>query len=261
MKPTTTDTEALVQDRFGARAQAYITSQAHAKGADLERLIEIAQPQPDWVVLDVATGGGHTALKFAPHVARVVASDLTPQMLVAAEAHITGKGITNVTFRPANAESLPFDDATFDAVVCRIAPHHFDDAAQFVSEAVRVVKSGGLVLVQDHVLPEDTHAACYIDAFEKLRDPSHNRAFTESEWRAMFAEAGLTMIHSEIVQKQHAFEEWADRQGVTPRTKACLETLMQQAPPAVIAWMQPRDFGTPEATFAGYHIIIAGRKI
>ena len=252
--------QSLSQQRFGEHAQNYVTSPTHAKGVDLDRLVAIARSQPDWVVLDVATGGGHTALKFAPHVARVVASDITPQMLKAAEAHITGKGVANVEFREANAESLPFDANTFDLVTCRIAPHHFDDVMRFVREAARVVKPGGLVLVQDQQMPEDALIAGYVEAFEKLRDPSHNHACTEAEWRAAFVAAGLTVESVDTLTKSHAFDEWTTTQGVTPSTKACLEALVAAAPPAVVEWLQPRDFGTPEATFVNYHIIIAGRK-
>ena len=215
----------LSQQRFGESAENYVKSPTHAKGADLERLVELAQPQPHWHVLDVATGGGHTALKFAPHVAGVVASDITPQMLQAAETHITGRGKTNVEFRHAAAEHLPFDDETFDLVTCRIAPHHFDDAAQFVKEAARVVKPGCLVLVQDQLLPDDDLIGRYVETFEKLRDPSHNHAFNESEWRVMFAEAGLAVESVDTFTKSHSFDEWTTTQRVTSRTKACLVAL------------------------------------
>ncbi|MBN1250486.1 MAG: methyltransferase domain-containing protein, partial [Anaerolineae bacterium] len=163
----------LAQLRFGQFAQAYVTSAPHARGIDLDWLLDLAQPQPDWVMLDVATGGGHTALKFAPHVAHVTASDLTQRMLEAAEAHIRAQGIANVSFRQAAAEGLPFEDGSFDLVTCRIAPHHFEDAARFVEEAARVLKGGGVLLVQDHLVPEDPLIARYTEAFEKLRDPSH----------------------------------------------------------------------------------------
>src|ERR1044071_2143724 len=78
----------LVQETFGAAAQGYVTSSIHAKGGDLQRLIELARPRGDERLLDVATGGGHTALAFAPHVREDVATDLTPKMLAAAEAFI-----------------------------------------------------------------------------------------------------------------------------------------------------------------------------
>ena len=254
------DSKVLSQQRYSKFAGGYVTSKAHAKGAELDRLVEIAQPQPDWIVLDVATGGGHTALKFAPLVAQVVAMDITLKMLEAAEAHITDLGVENVAFRLADAADLPFEDEAFDLVTCRIAPHHFTDCARFVQEGTRVLKSGGLLLVQDHVLPEDEQAARYVDAFERLRDPSHNRAYAESEWGGMFQEAKLKVVHTEQITKEHEFLPWAERQGCTSGVIERLVSMMAQAPAAVVEWMQPRDFGTPQATFVNRHIIIAGRK-
>jgi ubiquinone/menaquinone biosynthesis C-methylase UbiE len=250
----------LSRKRFTQYAQGYVTSRTHAQGAELERLVEIAQPQPDWVVLDVATGGGHTALAFAPHVARVVATDLTPKMLEEAEAHVASQGVINVEFKLADAEDLPFEDETFDLVTCRIAPHHFPDCARFVQEGARVLRAGGLLLVQDHVLPYDEQAARAVDDFERLRDPSHNRSFNELEWRGMFGETGLAVIHTEQIVKRHAFLDWAQRQGCTPEVVKHLIEMMRHAPAAAIDWMQPQNWGTPEATFANRHIIIAGRK-
>jgi hypothetical protein len=115
-----------------------------------------------------------------------------------------------------------------------------------------------MLLVQDHVLPEDQPAARYVDAFERLRDPSHNRAFAESEWVGMFRDAGLTAIHTEQVVKQHNFVKWAERQDCTPEVTAQLIAQLLDAPPLVAAWMQPRDVGTSQATFVNHHILIAG---
>ena len=254
------DSKALSQERFGARAQDYVTSKVHAKGEELERFIAIAQPQADWVMLDIATGGGHTALKFAPLVARGVATDITPEMLERAEAHISSKGMQNVSFEPADAEDLPFADEAFDLVTCRIAPHHFPDCPRFVREGARVLKTGSMLLVQDHALPEDEKAARYVDAFERLRDPSHNRGYAQSEWVTMFEAAGLTVEHTEQIIKNHVFLAWAERQDCTPQVMVRLVKMVEQAPQGALDWMQPQDFGTPDARFVNHHIIIAGRK-
>ena len=64
--------KSLSQTQFGQNAAEYLTSKPHAQGQSLERMVALAAPQPDWHVLDVATGAGHTAYAFAPHVARVV---------------------------------------------------------------------------------------------------------------------------------------------------------------------------------------------
>ena len=254
------DPKKLSQERFGRFAQAYVTSSAHAKGSDLEMMVAFADPQPDWRVLDIATGGGHTALKFAPLVAEVVATDLTPAMLDAAQGFIAGKGVENVSFREADAEALPFEDTQFDLVTCRIAPHHFPSASRFVAESARVLKAGGLLLVQDHVLPEDETAARYVDAFERLRDVSHGRAFCEPEWIAMFEDAGLRVGRTAQLVKRHDFLPWVQRQGNSGETIAQLTEMMAAAPSLAAEWMAPEDWGTPAASFANHHIIVAGRK-
>ena len=255
-----TDSKSLSQQRYTELADGYVTSETHAKGADLDRLIAIAQPQADWHALDIATGGGHTALKFAPHVAQVTATDLTPRMLGKAHEFITGQGAENVNFQVADAENLPFDAATFDLVTCRIAPHHFPDAFKFVQEGARVLKPGGLLLVQDHVLPDDERDADYVDAFEKSRDPSHNRAFPEYAWRGMFLDAGLTIAHTEQLTKRHNFVDWTARQNCDAATIERLTVLLAKAPSAVAAWMQAQAIGTPDCSFVNHHLIIAGRK-
>jgi ubiquinone/menaquinone biosynthesis C-methylase UbiE len=112
------------------------------KGESLDRLLVLAAPQPGWRLLNVATGGGHTALAFAPRVREVVATDLTPDRLAAPASYIRGLGAANVVCREADAIALPFDDGEFDLVTCRVAPHHFPDRAQFVREMARVLRPG-----------------------------------------------------------------------------------------------------------------------
>lgn len=256
----TRNSKAQSQERFNQYAQGYVTSRTHAKGGELERLVAIADPQLAWVALDIATGGGHTALRFAPHVAHVTASDIAPNMLEAAREFIAGQGVTNVDFQLADAEQLPFEDSRFDLVTCRIAPHHFPDAARFVVEAARVLKPGALLLVQDQVAPEDHVAKCYTNTFEQLRDPSHNQVFTQVEWVAMFQAAGLTVEHTEQLVKRHDLLHWAHMQGCTPFDVEQLQVLLQVAPPLAAEWLQSEHAGTPEASFANHHLIIAGRK-
>ena len=260
MKPDQ-DAKSLSRERFSQFAGRYVASQSHAQGSDLDRLVEIADPQADWLVLDVATGGGHTALKFAPYVREVIASDLTPEMLAAAEKFIRERGASNVTFELAAAENLPFVADHFDLVTCRIAPHHFSDCAGFIREGARLLKPGRLLLVQDHLLPADPAAAGFIDDFERLRDPSHHRAFSYPEWVGMFAQAGLQVTHTEEIIKRHQLLPWAERQGCSPETLAQLRAMLRNSPPAVAAWLQGENLDTPEASFANHHLLIAGRRL
>jgi ubiquinone/menaquinone biosynthesis C-methylase UbiE len=254
------DSRSLSEQRFGEFAEHYVHSRQHAQAEDLARLVELARPEPHWEVLDVATGGGHTALAFAPHVRHVVASDLTVRMLQVATEFINSRNIPNVSLRQAMADDLPFQDRRFHAVTCRIAAHHFPDADKFVRESARVLQPGGLLLLQDHVLPDDFLAATEVDGFEKLRDPSHNRAYNQGEWRAMFVAAGLNVEHVEVIVKRHAFLEWAQRQSCPPETVLALRRRMQEVSEAARAWMQPQDWEAENASFANRHILIVGRK-
>src|SRR5262245_40916879 len=115
-------TKSLVQQQFGAHAAAYATSAVHAKGASLGRLIELVKPQRHWRALDVATGAGHTAAAFAPHVAHVIAGDITAEMLEEAKKLAAARGLANMEAAVADAEALPFEDGRFDLVASRIAP-------------------------------------------------------------------------------------------------------------------------------------------
>jgi ubiquinone/menaquinone biosynthesis C-methylase UbiE len=180
-----------VRAQFGAAAHAYTTSAGHGDPAMLARVVEFARPRPGDLALDVATGAGHTALAIAPHVARVVAYDLTPQMLQETQRNARARGLNNVETRQGAAEDLPFADASFDIVTVRQAPHHFADIRRAVREMARVVKPGGRIVVVDSTSPEDDELDRQYNHIERLRDPSHVRNYRGSEWCAMMEEAGL----------------------------------------------------------------------
>lgn len=254
------DSKQLSKERYTRFAQGYVTSLTHAKGADLDMLIDFTNPQPDWQALDVATGGGHTALKFASYVKHVTASDLTPNMLDKARDFITEQNVKNVSFKIADAEDLPFEDKQFDLVTCRIAPHHFPDIGTFVKEAARVLKTNGLLIVQDHVLSEDEEVAAFADNFEKVRDPSHNYALSRSTWIQIFEDVGLQVEKTHELTKHHQFIDWAKRQGNDDETIAMLREMLSKAPQSITDWMQPQAWDNDAAAFVNHHLIIMGRK-
>lgn len=255
----TQDPKAHSQARFSQFADRYVTSDTHSGGSDLDRLFAVAAPQPDDLVLDIATGGGHTALKLAPHVKHVVASDYALAMLEAAHKFIAPQA-NNVTFAGADAENLPFADNTFDLITCRIAAHHFPDIYRFVMESARILKPGGRLVIQDHVIPDDPKDMAYIEAFERLRDPSHVRALNEYEWRGVYLDAGLTVEHVEPLRRPAKLIPWAQRQDNPPEVIERLQVLLAQAPASVAAFMGAHDAGTPAAGFDHTYILISGKK-
>jgi SAM-dependent methyltransferase len=248
--------KSLSQEQFGKTAAHYLTSKPHAKGKSLERLVELTSPQKGWSVLDVATGGGHVAYTFAPHVARVWATDITQEMLDMVKAETGKRGLANVRTTYAKAEALPFEDGSFDLVTCRIAPHHFDSIPQFLSEVHRVLKAGAVTALVDNVVPAGS-VGDYINAFERLRDPSHLRAWTMDEWRDALGAARLAVEHEEQIYKTMEFKSWAQRYDDT--MKALLRAMLTQATPEVKKALDPQD-GAEDFTFRLCEGLFIARK-
>ncbi len=161
--------KARVKAQFAATAAHYVTSATHRGGDDLKRLVELAAPTMDDTALDIATGGGHTALALSQAAGRVVASDFTAKMLTTAQAFITESGATNVTYALADAETLPFRSGVFSLVTTRIAPHHFTDTRAYIHEVARVLEPGGRFVLEDSAVPEG-EAGNFLIAIEKVRD-------------------------------------------------------------------------------------------
>ncbi|MBV1693876.1 MAG: methyltransferase domain-containing protein [Hyphomicrobiales bacterium] len=262
--------KSLVQAQFGANAANYSTSSVHAKGASLGRLIELVKPQSSWRVLDVATGGGHVAMAFAPHVREVVASDLTPQMLEETRRNAAAKGLGNIATAEADAEEMPFEDASFDLVTCRIAPHHFPDIAVFVGEVRRVLRPGGVFALVDNVAPDAAttpgHSRAELrdadltyNAFEKIRDPSHGRALTTGEWLEIVADTGLLVQHSEHQAKAMNFADWCRNMSVPEDTVPRLAAMLREASPALRAFLKPAD-NDGALTFELAELILIAKK-
>ncbi len=226
------DPKGAVRAQFGANAEKYVTSATHAQGSDLDLVVPWLDPQPNWVALDIATGGGHVAKALSPHVATVVAADLTAPMLAAARRHLEGAGCRNVLYVAADAEALPFLDAAFDCVTCRIAAHHFPDPQRFVAEVARVLKPGGRALLIDNVAPEEPELATFFNELEKMRDPSHVHCAPASQWRTWLSTHGLTERDARIGRKKHPFRDWVERTATSKEQMAAVEAYALAAPPA-----------------------------
>lgn len=251
-----------VQDQFGAVAERYVTSATHAHGDDLARMVELARPRGDERLLDIATGGGHTALAFAPLVREVLATDLTPAMLAAAEQFVRGQGAANVRFELADAEALPFADASFEIVTTRIAPHHFPNPAKYVREVARVLRPGGLFVLNDNMAPEDAALDAFMNRFEQWRDPSHVRACRLSEWRGWVEAAGLSVEHAEpLAAKAFAFAPWVERMDMPAAERAALEAWLIEAPEACRAFFDVRVAGGRVQSIATMYAIVIARRM
>ncbi len=146
---------------------------------DLSWVVERLDLEPHFEVLDVAAGTGIVARAVAPHVRRVVASDISTEMLAAGAREAPA----NVRFEGAAAEDLPFAADSFDMVVTRYSIHHFLRPELALHQMHRVCRRGGELLVIDIVAPDDPPCARRFNSLERSRDSSHSRALSSRDLR------------------------------------------------------------------------------
>lgn len=196
-----------VKQVFTKSEDAYITSSTHSTGSDLLLMKKWLKPESDMLVLDIATGGGHVAKHLSPYVKSIFATDLTKSMLEHTSDHL--QSFQNIHFIIADAENLPFIDATFDIVTCRIAAHHFPHPETFIHEVQRVLKPKGKFLFIDNVASENGSLDKFVNRLEKRRDYSHVRSHKISEWKKFLQSFN---IEQEMIRKKTLpFEEWVNR--------------------------------------------------
>lgn len=253
------DAKTRVREQFGRSAAAYATSDVHAYGDSLALLVEMVHPEPSWTALDVATGAGHTALAMAPHVARVVATDLTPEMLAQTAQLARERGLANLETRPADAEALPFPDASMQLVTCRLAFHHFPHPERALREMARVLEPGGTLGFTDNIAVEDAAGAAFYNAYERLRDPSHHEVLPLSRLIALVEAAGLHVEATRSFSKEMAFEPWADRMHVSAADKVTLLDMLRRTPPTARPLLAPR-FADGTAYFSLWEVALVARR-
>jgi SAM-dependent methyltransferase len=193
-----------VTDLWSQRAKAFRESPTHASGEDLDLLVEWCEPGEGVTALDVATGGGHVARRLREAGCTVVTLDPAPGM----QPDVV-----------ARAEDLPFADASFDVVACRIAPHHFHDVLRAVKEMARVARDR--VVIEDNVFFDEAS-----EEAERLRDPTHVRTYGADEWASFFDLAGLDVVDSRRFDRRVPLQAWLDRVETPEEDRAQIRELM-----------------------------------
>ncbi len=226
--------DALVTAQFGSRADAYVASAVHAQGEDLRDLAAFVAGQDAARALDLGCGGGHVSFTIAPHVTAVVAYDLSDEMLAAVDAEARTRGLTTITTQRGPAESLAFDDETFDIVVTRFSAHHWYDMPAGIAEAYRVLKPGGIAAFIDVVAPENAALDTFLQSVELLRDASHVRDYTIAQWHTTLATAGFQITRT-IPRRLHLeFSSWIARMQTPPLRTSAIRSLQESASSPII---------------------------
>lgn len=183
--------------RFDRTADAYASA---ARQKDWRPFAAFCRPVPDDVALDVGAGPALLSGVLAERVARAVAADRSAAMLAHAPP-----GVETVV---ADAERLPFGDASFTLVTCVNTLHHVADPAATLDELARVVAPAGRVVVQDYLADPDPEQARRWETVERLRDPGHCRLPADGEVAERLAASGLVLDDEAVWESEWELAPW-----------------------------------------------------
>jgi ubiquinone/menaquinone biosynthesis C-methylase UbiE len=223
-----TDHKAIVREEFTKQADAYASAAVITDADRLARLIAAIAPEDNQRAIEIATGPGYIAMALAAKCREVVGLDLTEAPLKIAERTRQQRGLTNVSFRRADADEVPFPDGCFDIAVCRFAFHHFERPAHVLAEMCRVCGRGATIAIEDLYASEFAARAAYYNNFERLRDHSHTRALPPSELITMLSQAGIELqrVYSDEILAE--MESWLQSAQTHPDDAAEVRRLIEE---------------------------------
>lgn len=225
--------ERAVSIQFGPQANAYVTSDVHARGKDLERLTELVRGRSTARVLDLGCGGGHVSFACAPHVAEVVAVDLSAEMLRAVTEYAATAGLTNIRTVQAAVESVHVPPGSFDVVVSRYSAHHWRELVPGLRAARRALRDGGLAVFIDVVAPGDPLCDTHLQTVELLRDRSHVRDRNVDEWETALVTSGFVVNEVIADRLLLQFDSWVARMRTPEIAQRAIRELWNGAPAEV----------------------------
>lgn len=177
----------------------------------MAQLVDIVRGHAPARALDMGCGGGHVSFNVAPHVAEVVAYDLSDDMLRTVALEASKRGLENLPTRRGGVARMPFADGEFDFVFSRYSAHHWRDLAAALGEARRALRAGGIGAFIDVVAPENPLLDTYLQSVELLRDPSHVRDYAETDWSRALAHAGFHLTKTTPRRLRLDFASWIAR--------------------------------------------------
>jgi ubiquinone/menaquinone biosynthesis C-methylase UbiE len=205
----TTVLDAKVRQEYDRLAAVYDRRWHHYVQQTLEFLKDWAAIPPAAKVLDIACGTGEfERLVLHDHPQQqMVGVDLSEQMLAIAQQKCSD--FANATFQAATATALPFDDQSFDTIVCASAFHYFEAPADGLLEMKRVLSPKGKLVILDWC--RDYFPCQVLDLLLKIFDPAHAQCYTQAELQAFLNQAGFltqrtAKTHVGLIWELMAFE-------------------------------------------------------
>jgi len=247
----------IVEKNFGKQAKAYLNSTIHAQGEDLKWLGNWLKDLPHARLLDLGCGSGHASYAAAKHVKEVVAYDLSSSMLEIVKKTASERGLANIQTQLGIAESLPFDNASFDVVISRMSAHHWVNVSQSMHEVNRVLMPKGKCVFIDIVSTGYPMLDIYLQTVEVLRDTSHIQDYSPAQWLNFFNLAGLGIRSMHMLRIPIHYPGWIERMETPGHFATAIRALQKCVSTDVSNYFEIKDDGS----FTLDLMILEGEKI
>jgi len=176
-------------------AEKYIKSPIKDEAAYQKKLaITQAFLRPDYKVLEFGCGSGATAIFHAPHVAQVVATDISDKMIEAAQRKAVEAGVKNIVFQQGTLDSLQFKNESFDAVLGLNVLHLLEDVDGAIVKVHQLLKNEGVFVSSTSLIAEINLAFRWlISGMQLLGLAPYVSRFTKSQLISKLLKAGFTI--------------------------------------------------------------------
>jgi ubiquinone/menaquinone biosynthesis C-methylase UbiE len=171
-----------------------------------EKIQTLVQANENDVVLDVASGTGSLAVEFAKICRQVTGIDITPAMIKQAKILQEMNMLNNIKWDMGDiTRKLPYASNSFSIVISKFSFHHLLNPLSVLIEMNRVCSIGGKIVIVDPT-PSPKKAILY-NQLEHLRDPSHVKALTISEFDNLFRNAGIPILERGVYRMKIGLED------------------------------------------------------
>ena len=223
----------IVHDHFTARAERYNRSSKWVVDPVLgKRMVEVLDIGPETHLLDVACGTGLVSKSFTGRVGRITGFDLTDAMAAQAAPYIDELVM-------GRAEDMPFEDGTFDRIICRQGTQFMDDGAA-AKEMYRVLKPGGRVLLVNLCAYGDEDKDEYFEIL-RWRNPARKNFYTREDHVRLLEEAGFSEV---VVHDYISIEDvdaWSDNGAIEESRRENIRNVYRKASDAFRALHSSRS--------------------
>ena len=147
-------------------------------------------------VLELGCGTGTTALRLAPHVRRILATDLSSEMIAIARERASAQACENVEFATATSDCVPAPESAFDGVLAFNMLHLIADRASLFRDIHRLLKPGGVFISKTPCLSEMNPLIRLAVPVMRLvgKAPTSVSFFSASELESELTDAGFTIV-------------------------------------------------------------------